>query len=183
MKQAAKNRLSSLSGFPVKNSAMAGLATGNREGKPAERKQEVLTPQCIIDVCTQVWGKIQFDPCYHQDAITDPQFATCLAGLDVEWHSKAYVNPPYKDLKAWLKYGSTQPGEQIWLVPVRTHRGWWRAWRDELDVYVELNPIKFIGYDQYFPAPLMLGYRGEMEFEFCEAAFLLGSVYLKRVHD
>jgi hypothetical protein len=43
--------------------SMQGLATGNRKGKPAEREQTILTPQCIVDVCVHMWGKINMDPC------------------------------------------------------------------------------------------------------------------------
>lgn len=168
-----------MSGFPVKPDGMQGLATGNRTGKPAERKQEILSPPCIVDVCNKLWGRIELDPCYHPDAITDPVWAS-IDGLKTKWSPRAYINPPYKDLKLWLKYGATQPTEQIWLVPVRTHRKWWRAWRDQLDVYVELNPIKFIGYQSYFPAPLLLGYRGALQDDFCSETLGLGSVYFKR---
>lgn len=177
MDQSKKNTLSSLSGFPVKNNAMAGLATANRTGKPAERLQEVLTPQSIIDVCNKVWGQIMLDPCWCAGAITHPFSVNMGDGLKCQWLPKTYVNPPYKNLKDWLKYGQTQPREQIWLVPVRTHRKWWRKWRDELDAYVELNPLKFVGYDAYFPAPLLLGYVGNDVAAFMKASQLLGTVY------
>lgn len=183
MDQSKKNTLSSLSGFPVKNNAMAGLATANRSGKPAEREQEVLTPQSIVDVCNKLWVQIMFDPCWCEGAITDPYAVNLGDGLKCQWLPKTYINPPYKDLKAWLAYGQTQPKEQIWLVPVRTHRTWWRSWRDSLDVYCELNPLAFVGYAQVFPAPLLLGYWGEKTMRFCDAATGLGDVYFKRSYD
>ncbi len=182
MKQAAKNTLSSLSGFPVRDDAMRGLSTGNRVGKPAERKQEVLTPQCIVDVCNKVWGQIVLDPCWCEGALTNPihkfEFPP-IDALTAPWITFSYINPPYKDLKQWLAYGRTQPDEQIWLVPVRTHRKWWRQWRDELDVYCELDPLKFLGYDCAFPAPLLLGYKGAKGATFITACkkHLKGGVY------
>ena len=165
--------------------AMVGLATGNREGKPAERKQEVLTPQCIIDVCNKLWGRIEFDPCPHPDARTGAvsEAPNNLSGMRVTWSNKTYINPPYKDLKDWLEYGQKQVGEQIWLVPVRTHRKWWRHWRDSwLDAHVELDPLKFVGYKQVFPAPLLLGYRGTNALDFMAITKSLGSPYLSRCY-
>lgn len=159
---------------------MKGLATGNRPGKPAARKQEVLTPQCIVDVCNKMWGQIALDPCWAPGAITDPlrRFEyPHQDGLKDPWSRFSFINPPYKDLKAWLAYGRTQPDEQIWLVPVRTHRKWWRQWRDGLDAYNELNGLKFLGYNQVFPAPLLLGYAGESPGYFIEASSHLGSAY------
>lgn len=180
--QAAKNRLSALSGFPVKD-AMTGLATGNRTGKPAERKQEILTPQVIVDVALKVWGEIMFDPCSCPESIVPSRmrvYHPAGDGLQCNWPEKTYINPPYKDLKLWLEYGATQPKEQIWLVPVRTHRKWWREWRDSLDAYCEMNPLKFVGYTSYFPAPLLLGYvgGGPSLSKFASACESLGSVYV-----
>lgn len=164
----------------MKPDAMTGLATGNRVGKLAERKQEILTPQCIIDVCLKVWGHIELDPCGHPDSIVPAHCKTYEAGdgLSHPWVAQTYINPPYKDLKAWLGYGAHQPNEQIWLVPVRTHRWWWRSWRDSLDAYCELNPVKFVGYTSYFPAPLLLGYWGDSVSEFENASQGLGTVYI-----
>ena len=180
MKQSIKNTLSALSGFPV----LRGFATGNRTGKPAEREQEVLTPQVIVDVCKATWGQIGLDPCWCKGSLTNPFHSFTypeMNGLTEPWTENTFINPPYKDLKAWLAHGRAQPTEQIWLVPVRTHRWWWRQWRDELDVAVELNPLKFVGYKQYFPAPLLLGYRGDKHLDFCMASFDLGGVYPRRV--
>jgi len=182
VEQSAKNRLSSLSGFPVRGDGLQGLATGNRTGKPAERKQEILTPPEIVNVCKVMWAdQISLDPCWCEGSITDPLDRYEYPkqdGLKLPWCGYSYINPPYRDLKDWLEYGPTQPAPQIWLVPVRTHRRWWRHWRDYCtDAYCELDPVKFIGYDQFFPAPLLLGYRGDIPSKFMEVARRLGSVY------
>ena len=153
---------------------MTRLATGKND-----RKQEILTPQCIIDVCLKVWDRIALDPCSAPASIVRAGVRTYEAGdgLSHPWVPKTFINCPYKDLRTWLEYGDKQPSEQIWLVPVRTHRKWWRGWRDSLDAYCELNPLKFIGYDSYFPAPLLLGYRGCYIDKFATASHALGSVY------
>jgi hypothetical protein len=163
--------------------ALQGLSTANRKGKPAERLQEILTPQCIVDVANKVWKHIWLDPCWAEGSITAPYQKYMYPeqdGLSLPWRAGTFINPPYKDLKAWLAHGQKQFLEQIWLVPVRTHRKWWRQWRDDLSCYVELNPIKFLGYDQVFPAPLLLGYVGTHAAEFGAAAAHLGSYYERR---
>lgn len=162
--------------------ALTGLSTGNRTGKPAERQQEILTPQKILDVPNRLWGRIVLDPCWCQGALTNPEEKFELPhvdGLKAQWLGKSFINPPYKDLKKWLAHGQTQTKEQIWLTPVRTHRKWWRAWRDSLDSYCELNPIAFEGYSQVFPAPLLLGYYGDLSGRFEElcSQSKLGDVY------
>ena len=159
---------------------MSGLSTGNRTGKPAERKQEILTPQAIIDVCLKLWGEIPLDPCWCEGALTKPTYSFTYPAVDalkVDWEYKAFINPPYKDLKKWLAHGQIQKFDQVWLVPNRTNRKWFRAWRDGLDAYVEMDPIAFVGYDQVFPAPLMLGYKGKKAADFLAVASHLGSGY------
>lgn len=54
--------MSALGGLPVRD-GMAGLATGNREGKPADREQETYTPIEIIEVVETVGERIVLDPC------------------------------------------------------------------------------------------------------------------------
>jgi len=64
-------------------------------------------------------------------------------------------------LQHWLKQQIEHSGESVLLAPNRTHRKWFRAWRAKCDALVELNPITFVGFDQAFPAPLVLGYVGD----------------------
>jgi hypothetical protein len=102
--------------------------------------------------------------------------------LEEEWEAWAvYINPPFNDLKRWFAHAASQPGERLWLVPVRTHRKWWRKWRDkQLDAYVECDPLAFHGFKQKFPAPLLLGYAGERVELFEEHAARFGGFYAKR---
>ena len=131
-------------------------------------------------MCNKVWGRIALDPCWCEGALTNPihQFEHPQQdGLKDPWIAFSYINPPFGDLKQWLAYGQMQPREQIWLCPVRTHRKWWRAWRDQLDAYIELDPLAFEGYDQKFPAPLLLGYIGDSTGAFFRASAGLGDGY------
>jgi hypothetical protein len=103
-------------------------------------------------------------------------------GLSVPWVPRKYVNPPYKHLKEWLAKAVAEAHsgvpEILVLAPVRTHRPWFRiAWLHS-DCVIALNSLKFLGYDQAFPAPLCLMYWGAMADQLELLAYRLG----ERVH-
>jgi hypothetical protein len=169
----------------VSRDAMQGLATGNRAGKPAERSQEILTPQPIVNFVLRLWPEgISMDPCASTDPrnLVDavvkvfkpgPNTMTGAGGLDVNWHDRTYVNPPFKELQAWLAKASVSavpPRPRVVLLcPVRSHRSWWRRAARFARVVVELDPVKFVGYDDAFPAPLCLMVWGSSPQEVHEA--------------
>jgi hypothetical protein len=172
--------------------AMKGLATGNRSGKSAERKQEILTPECILDVCDYVWPEgVALDPCaakgrrtfakqniYGEQIDTGKRrkdgskiFKWCGEGLTSDWTDRVFINPPYESLHKWLDKSEScvwdRAQEQILLVPVRTNRTWWCEYMSTVPTVIAwLRPLKFVGYDQAFPAPLVLVYTGERKDKF-----------------
>jgi len=170
---------------------------------PGVREQSIYTPQCIIDVVLALWpGQPIFDPCWHPDSIVPAPhgyvavgpgqfavFTTNTAGERVHgpagdigglrpgagWVPFTYCNPPYGRLRDWLECeGQRECNELVMLVPHRTHRKWYRHWKRTMDVIVELDPVKFHGYAQAFPAPLALGYRGVSAVRFATLASHLG---------
>lgn len=186
-----KATFGSLSGARV----VHDLATGDKR----TNEQEIYTPRSVIDVCLAVWPEgIRLDPCSGPDSIVPAEIrlqgrrvdsgrrtkhgATIWkwegAGLRRTWCSRTYCNPPFNQLRQWLAHAVGS--EVIVLAPVRSHRGWWRDWRDAQEAYCEMDPLKFLGYASSFPAPLILGYRGERVAQFKRAAAKLGSVYSKR---
>lgn len=167
-------------------SAMRGLATGNREGKPDKREQQIYTPWDIIEVCHETWPEgICLDPCSGPDSLIpsavsyrgykidtgrkdkDGRAVTRWggSGLIAPWAMRTYVNPPYEDLEDWLykstiehKHGNT---EQILLFPVRPNRMWWSEYMSTIPSSVAwLRPLQFVGFDSGFPAPLVLVHTG-----------------------
>lgn len=79
-------------------------------------------------------------------------------GLIDLWLDETFCNPPYGTLKDWLEWAMAQFVDHILLVPVRPNRTWWRKWAASIPAgdLVYLNPLKFVGYEQAFPAPLCL---------------------------
>jgi hypothetical protein len=164
--------------------AMQGLGTGNRAGKPAERKQEIMTPEYIREAVLRTWpGGIALGPAGNEASIMGCARQYLLSreedGLKLPWEPYSFINPPFKFLKKWLAKGEREPKEQIWLVPNRTGRKWFRRWRNELDAYLELDPVKFHGYALSAPWAMLLGYSGWNELDFREATRGLGQYWYK----
>jgi hypothetical protein len=93
-----------------------------------------------------------------------------LSGHIQEWPDRTFVNPPFGDRGPHASLASFQdftdafestPNSVIMLCPVRSHRQWWR--RNVMfaaDAVCYLDPLKFEGFPQSFPAPLCLAYKG-----------------------
>lgn len=154
--------------------ALKSFADGSRSGK---RNQTVYTPQSIVDALLRLWPEgIAMDPCSGPDSIVPalwnlmPPINGCKydkkAGpAFIEyWPERTYVNPEFDNLQPWILQ-FCESIECVLLVPVRTHRKWWRdLLRCGADI-CWLDPLRFVGYEQSFPAPLALCYRGVRDFE------------------
>ena len=161
------------------------------------KKQTIYTPQCVIDAVLEVWPEgIACDPCagphdveswadetrvpaqiraYADGDVTDgvEGWSVTGGGLGFDWPTHTFVNPPYGDLKTWLpKCVATD--ECMALVPVRTHRTWWRDAALQANGICWMNPLKFVGYKSTFPAPLALMYWGHRVEAFSTALAHLG---------
>ncbi len=152
-----------------------GFATG----KKVNREQEIYTPHIIVDILNEIWPEgIALDPCSGPESIVgakvkwqgtkmpsptvaNPDRTVWTGfGLVQPWLERTYVNPPFKDLKAWMKYAEQGKKETALLVPVRTSRKWWRQYAQGYHI-AWLNPITFLGYAGTYPVPLVLLYKGD----------------------
>lgn len=168
------------------SSAMRGLATGNRDGKPEHREQQIYTPWEVLDVCCCTWPEgIELDPCSGPESIVpaarvytgvridtgrvDKDGNTVNrwggSGLIAPWVPHTYINPPYGDLEDWLYKSAVEfhkgLTEQILLFPVRPNRSWWTEYMRTVPSSVAwLKPLQFVGFTSGFPAPLVLVHAG-----------------------
>lgn len=138
--------------------ALQSLWDGSLTG---ERKQEILTPDWILEALRVEWGTIKRDPCANAENNTGAETFHTEAddGLCRLWEDMTYVNPPFGTLSIWLEAArlNSLDGHRIALLcPVRTHRTWYRDALDTVSAAIELPPIKFKGYAAGFPAPLHL---------------------------
>lgn len=111
---------------------------------------EVETPD---DLKTPLWEShgILFDPCPFPRAPWD--------GLEIDWQGSNFINPPYSDIKSWLKKGVDElkkGRKSVFLVTARVSSDYW--WNSVYSYAAEVNLLrggtKFKGYDRKFPVPL-----------------------------
>jgi hypothetical protein len=142
--------------------ALESLFNGDLTG---EREQRIHTPWPMLRCLELLWPEgIALDPCGSPDGIVKAQRIVIPPenGLVIEWPERTYANPPYDDLQPWLtRY--RRSWEVVLLVPVRTHRPWFRTALQRTSKIVFLDPITFVGFASSFPAPLCLLYRGERD--------------------
>ena len=138
-------------------------ALESRTGSQAERPQEILTPRWILDWLIQEWNGIALDPCADSGQHVPASYRLVWPhsdGLAASWEDRTFVNPPFKDLKAWLAKALEQAGSLerriTVLCPVRSHRAWWRSAMERADRVIFLPPVKFAGYDNSLPEPMCL---------------------------
>ena len=168
---ARSNALQTLWGSGDPEADQARKNTAKSMISPGVREQTIYTPQCVLDVVDQLWPEgIALDPCSGPDSIVKAKDYCDLDagkdGLTIPWPQFTFVNPPYKDLKKWLEKALHESGplsfaEILLLVPVRTHRKWFREAMGYATETVFLDPLKFHGFKQAFPAPMCLMYFGQ----------------------
>lgn len=135
---------------------------------PGKRKQDIHTPDVIVDKVHQFYGGIlPLDPATVESNPTRAsRFYTPIDdGLAKPWDAPTFCNPPYNKLKDWLAKARSEEGPIIFLCPVRTNRAWFylttrESGKGAWDVIHFLRPVKFNGYDQAFPVSCMLAYKG-----------------------
>ena len=122
-----------------------------REGlKPlfSSERQNWRTPKKLYEILDEEF-QFEFDPCPN-----DPQFD----GLEIEWLSRNFVNPPFRDVGKWIKKGfeESQKGKLVvFLVASRTDTRWFHDYA--LAYAVEIRFIKgrlrFDGFHNSAPFP------------------------------
>lgn len=135
-----------------------------------ERDQTICTPQNFLNCVAEVWPEgIALDPCSNPESIVVAEESYSLEngkdGTVLPWRERTYANPPFKTLKEWLeKMAAELAGgvtEIMLLIPVRTHRVWFRRMLLMAGCHVVyLDPLKFHLWKQTFPAPLCAIYFG-----------------------
>lgn len=122
---------------------------------PKSRDQFAQTPDSLLVHLEERFGKFDFDPCP-----VGPQFN----GLEVEWGTRNYVNPPFDQLKSWLLKAIVEwrkGKEVVFLMPIRIHT---RYFLDHVQpliesgqvaMYVLQGGVAFKGYAQRAPFGVM----------------------------
>jgi site-specific DNA-methyltransferase (adenine-specific) len=79
------------------------------------------TPESFYKKLNQEFN-FDFDPC---------PLGGKVNGLLLPWGNRTFVNPPYSDIKSWMKKGYEESLEGnliVFLIPSRTDTKWWHQY-------------------------------------------------------
>ena len=78
--------------------------------------------------------------------------------LDKEWNGVCWMNPPYKNMKMFIKkaYDERARATTVLLIPARTNTRWWHEWCMKGEVLFICGRPKFKGCVHGLPQPLAL---------------------------
>jgi phage N-6-adenine-methyltransferase len=140
--------------------------------KPGRSVQDVGTPDWLIKVIEQTWGKIALDAAAsHENHVGEGMYYTEQDnGLLQSWMIPAgcivYINPPYSSIRPWVQaahasaefYGRSV----VMLVPASVGANWWAEWVDQKAAVYFIRPrLVFKGHTDPYPKDLALLVYGE----------------------
>ena len=125
----------------------------------ASKKQEYKTPKKLfnklnkefnftIDVCADTYNKKVENFYSEKDN-----------ALIKDWNGVCWMNPPYKDLKIWVKkaYKESLKGAiVVCLIPARTNTNWWHEYCMKGEIRFIKGRPKFEGCKYGLPQPLAI---------------------------
>jgi len=89
------------------------------------------TPKVVLESLEKEFGPL-FDPCpLHGEG-----------GLEKEWMKKNFVNPPYSDIKSWVKKANDEAKKGklvVMLIPARTDTKWFHEY-----IYQKGPEVRFL---------------------------------------
>lgn len=118
-----------------------------------KKKDDVETPDYLLAFIREHFQlEGFFDPC--------PKNPT-FDGLQVDWGKKNFVNPPFSEIPKWLKKGIEEKkkgNKSVFLLTARTSSKYWfeNVWREATEILFLEGGIKFKGYENRFPIPIVL---------------------------
>lgn len=146
------------------------------------------TPRAFVrKLMEAVGGKFDLDPCSGAEShpIAENRFTKDDNGLAQPWHGTVYVNPPYGDLKTWMKKSAAEADRDetdtiICLVPGYTSTQWFQkhAAQATLLCLVE-GRLTFGGCDNNATFPSVLLAFGDITESVAETFNDLGALYTR----
>lgn len=121
----------------------------------AARKQEIQTPEWLLQLISKEWGAHWFDPCPYPR----PHGFNSLHP-DVAWGTLNYCNPPYNNIEPFLDRAieeTKQHNTTLLLVPARMNMRYMmqKVW-GVYEIIPILGEVKFKGYPKGLPGSLLL---------------------------
>lgn len=114
------------------------------------KNDSIQTPPEIYEALDKIYG-FDFDPC--------PLIKPDWDGLEIEWKSSNFVNPPFSSIKKWLEKGikESQKGKtSVFLITARTSSKYWfdLVWGMADHIVFLEGATQFPGYKGKLPIPL-----------------------------
>jgi hypothetical protein len=98
-----------------------------RCGLGDRKKEDFETPPDLKEAIVERFGEY-FDPCpLHGRELAKND--SSKDGLLIDWKEVNFINPPYNEIKKWLKKGVEELHKgklSIFLVPVRSNTNYWK---------------------------------------------------------
>lgn len=123
--------------------------------------QEWETPKELFDPLMAEFG-FTLDVCATQyNAKCDHYFTASDDALSLSWESDGFcwMNPPFNDLKRWVKkaFDESRLGHSVvCLLPCRTNTGWWHDYVMKGEIRFIRGRPKFNGAEHGLPQPLAI---------------------------
>lgn len=121
----------------------------------SDRDQFAQTPTSLLQAFEAEYGAFDFDPCP-----VNPTFD----GLQIEWGTNNYVNPPFNNLKAWLAKSIVEwrKGKSVvFLMPIRIHTAYFLDMilplfqENLITMHIIRGGVKFQNYEHRAPFGMM----------------------------
>lgn len=114
------------------------------------KNDKVQTPVWLYDLLHKEFS-FDFDPC----PLEMPEWN----GLERDWGERNFVNPPYSNIRAWLKKGISEfeKGKlSVFLITMRPNTRYWTdfVWPYVSEIRIPDGTLQFEGYVRGFPCPV-----------------------------
>lgn len=126
----------------------------------ASKNQEWETPIELFNILNQEFN-FTFDVCADENnKKTNDYFSEQDDALSREWNGICWMNPPYKDLKLWVKKAYLESRHKdctvVCLVPARTNTNWFHEYCMKGEIRFIKGRPKFKGCEHGLPQPLAI---------------------------
>jgi hypothetical protein len=171
--------------------ALRCLSEGHKR-TGGDYSDEWFSPQSLIDLCLATLGKINLDPCWHEQCIirADRVYTKADNGLTKPWLGRVYLNPPFQENPRWIQklrdeFTRGNVTEAIVAVPNRTDAEWF-SWLDEYPRCHLRGRVKFFrpgddpnNHKWSPPFPCAAIYLGKRTAKFAEVFATAGAVFAR----
>ena len=119
-----------------------------------------------------LWRRIDSEYHFDRDVCASAENTKCPlfwtetdSCLDKEWSGVNWMNPPFKNMKVFVKkaFEERHRAITVCLIPARTNTRWWHDYCMRAEVYFICGRPKFKGYPHGLPQPLALVVFGKRE--------------------